>query len=270
MTSHPNCKINLGLHVTVRRTDGYHELETVFLPIPLCDTLTIEPSDSFSFSQSGITVDCPAEQNICVKAYRTMRSEYPQIGNVSIHLDKHIPFGAGLGGGSSDAAQTIMMLNRLFALGLDSRQMCDIAVKLGADCPFFILNRPCFATGIGDQLEPVEFQFPPFGLQLTLLKPPVSVSTAEAYRGIVPKKSSIDLKIAIKEPPTKWRDIIANDFETTVFDRQPAIAELKQMLYNRGAVYASMSGSGSAVFGLFSKLPSVKLPYEIFRSGASN
>lgn len=266
MTTSPNCKINLGLHVTSRRADGYHELETVFLPIHLCDTLTIEPSNSFAFTQSGITVDCPPEQNICVKAYRLLQSEYPQIGDVQIHLEKTIPFGAGLGGGSSDAAHTITTLNELFTLGIDIETLCRLAKRIGADCPFFILNRPCYATGIGDQLEPMEIEpLKQSNIQAIILKPPVSVSTVEAYSGIVPKPSHIDLRKAIAQPVETWRGMIVNDFETTVFRKYPMIAELKQRLYDCGAVYASMSGSGSAVYGLFGDLPTERLPYEIHR-----
>ena len=268
MTTHPNCKINLGLHVTSRREDGYHNLETMFVPVPLCDTLTIDPSDSFSFTQSGIAVDCPPNENICVKAYRMMQTEYPQIGNVHIHLEKKIPFGAGLGGGSSDASHTILMLNSLFNLALGEETLCAMAKRIGADCPFFILNKPCYATGIGDQLELLGFQLPTSNFQLLLLKPPVSVSTADAYRGIVPKPSATDLRQALKEPVAKWRGLVVNDFETTVFQKYPTTAQLKQMLYDYGAVYACMSGSGSAVFGLFSKLPEETLPYEIYRGNA--
>ena len=266
MTTHPNCKINIGLHVTSRRADGYHELETVFMPILLCDTLTIEPADDFRFTQSGIVVDCPAEENICVKAYRLMRYRYPQIGDVLIHLEKNIPFGAGLGGGSSDAAHVITMLNELFDIGLGEEAMCQLAKQIGADCPFFILNRPCYATGIGDQLEPLNFQLSTFNFQLILLKPTVSVSTADAYRGITPHPSNIDLRKAINEPVEDWRNLIVNDFEATVFPKYPIIAELKEMLYERGAVYTSMSGSGSAIFGLFKDPPKEKLPFEIYRS----
>ena len=266
MTTHPNCKINLGLQVTTRRADGYHELQTIFLPVPLCDTLTIATAEHFEFTGSGIAIDCPDEQNICVKAYRLMQAEHPHIEPVHIHLDKHIPFGAGLGGGSSDAAHTLMMLNELFNLGHTNVQLCDMAAQLGADCPFFVINQPCFATGIGDQLKPLNIQaFNNSNIQTILLKPPVSVSTADAYRGIVPHRSDTDLCKAIQQPFETWRDTIVNDFEATVFKKYPIIGDLKQTLYNSGAVYASMSGSGSAVFGLFKELPNESLPYEIYR-----
>ena len=266
MTTHPNCKINIGLHVTSRRADGYHELETVFMPIPLCDTLTIEISDEFSFTQIGIAIDCPTEENICVKAYRMMCAEYPQVGNVHLHLQKEVPFGAGLGGGSSDAAHVITMVNDAFDLGLDLDTMCRLAKRIGADCPFFILNRPCYATGIGDLLEPLNSQLSTLNYKIVLLKPPVSVSTADAYRGVNPHPSAIDLREAIKKPIESWRNLIANDFEASVFPMYPIIGELKEMLYDKGAHYASMSGSGSALFGFFKKLPEEKLPFEIYRN----
>lgn len=266
MTTHPNCKINIGLHVTSRRADGYHELETVFMPVPLCDTLSIEISDEFSITQNGIAIDCPIEKNICVKAYRMMCAEYPQVGNVHLHLQKEVPFGAGLGGGSSDAAHVITMLNELFDLGLDINTMCRLAKRIGADCPFFVLNRTCYATGIGDLLEPLDNQMSPLDHKIVLLKPPVSVSTADAYRGVNPHPSAIDLREAIKKPIESWRNLIVNDFEASVFPKYPIIGELKEMLYDKGALYASMSGSGSALFGFFEKLPEEKLPFEIYRS----
>ena len=266
MTNHPNCKINLGLHVTSRRADGYHELETIFLPIDFSDSLTAEAANRFVFSQSGITVDCPPDDNICVKAYKTMKEHYPQIGDIHLHLEKRIPFGAGLGGGSSDAASTIILLNKLFGLNLNQADMCAIAKKLGADCPFFIYNQPCYATGIGDRLEPIDFQLSTFNFQLILLKPPVSVSTADAYRGIAPQPSHIDLREAVNKPVDTWHTLIVNDFEATVFKKYPIISQLKQRLYDSGALYASMSGSGSALFGLFEELPNERLPFEIFRS----
>jgi len=266
MTTHPNCKINLGLHVTERRPDGYHNLETIFIPIPLCDSLTINTSDRYALYQVCIKSVSTPEENICTKAYRLLCEEYPQIGGAEVHLEKNIPIGAGLGGGSSDGAHTIIMLNNIFNLGLTDEQMCSYAARLGADCPFFIYNRPCYATGIGDHLEPLNFRFPISNLHFVLLKPPVAVSTADAYRGIVPKRSDIDLRKAVKQPVEKWRDLIVNDFETTVFPKYPIIAEMKQYLYDRGAVYASMSGSGSALFAFFKEQPDEKLPYEIYRS----
>ena len=265
MTTHPNCKINLGLHVTGRRADGYHTIETVFLPVPLCDRLTIEPAGQTGFVQSGIALDCPASENICVNAYRSMCRKYPQIGPVQISLEKNIPFGAGLGGGSSDAAHTIIMLNKLYDLHLTADELCAQASEIGADCPFFILNRPCHATGIGERLEPLAFDLPSAGLRLMLLKPPVAVSTAEAYRGIVPRSAATDLRQAVLGPPESWRETIVNDFEATVFEKHPSIAGLKQALYDSGAVYASMSGSGSALFGVFKELPAGQLPFEVYR-----
>lgn len=259
MKTKPNCKINLGLRVLRRRPDDYHDLATVFLPVPLCDELEIEPlehavEDSpVAFTQSGIVVDCPPEDNICVKAYHLLRSRFPQIPPVRMHLTKNIPFGAGLGGGSADAAFALRMLNQMFALGLDAQQLKDLAVRLGADCAFFIDNEPSFATGIGDRLSPLGFN-PLKGCRLVMAKPEDAVSTREAYGGIHidPMASQEpELPELLRKPVGQWCETVVNDFETTVFPLHPAIAALKQLFYDHGALYAAMSGSGATVFALF-------------------
>ena len=255
MISYPNCKINLGLHVVRRRDDGYHDLQTVFYPVPLCDELVIVPAEKFSFSQTGIAVDCNAEDNIVVKAFRLMKLENGnRLPDVEIRLDKRIPFGAGLGGGSSDAAFTLRMLNDLFNLGMDNSRLRSLASRLGADCPFFIDNEPSYATGIGDILSPLGFN-PLKNHRLVVVKPDESVSTAEAYRGISPRESTgltcPDLLSLLREPVECWRNTIVNDFETTVFKGHPLLSRIKEKLYEEGALYAAMSGSGSAVYGIF-------------------
>lgn len=262
MKTSPNCKINLGLRVLRKRTDGYHDLATVFLPVPLCDELEIERMEvvdddpgAVFFTQSGIEVDCPLEDNICVKAYRLLRNDFDRIPSVKMHLTKNIPFGAGLGGGSSDAAFVLKMLNEMFGLLLSSAELKRYAARLGADCAFFIDNEPSYATGIGDQLTPLGFD-PLEGYKLVLAKPADAVSTREAYAGI-----RIDplaacgpgLPELLRRPVDTWRDTVVNDFETTVFPLHPAIAELKSRLYAQGARYAAMSGSGATVFGIFEK-----------------
>lgn len=255
MLSFPNCKINLGLHVVSKRPDGYHNLETLFLPVPLTDELEINISETNSFSQDGIPIAGASNDNLCVKAYNILRENFPnQVGNVAIHLKKNIPFGAGLGGGSADAAFTLKMLNELFSLQLSSVQLRTFAARLGADCPFFIDNQPAYATGIGDLLElfPVNLS----GYALLLVKPQDAVSTKEAYSGIVPRDkrtdiSPVDLKAALSQPVDSWKEKVVNDFEGSVFPAHPAIAAIKQQLYDCGATYAAMSGSGSTVFGLF-------------------
>lgn len=256
MIASPNCKINIGLHVVRRRSDGYHDLETVFVPVPLCDELEINSSENFSFSQTGIAIDCNPEDNIVVKAYRLLQRECGnRLPDVEIRLRKNIPFGAGLGGGSSDAAFTLKMVDELYSLGLGSERLCAIAAKLGADCTFFIDNQPAFATGIGDCLTPMDFN-PLSGHKLLLVKPDEAVSTAEAYGGITPRErrsdiAPCDLAEAVRKPVSEWRGVIINDFETTVFAKHPRLAAIKQTLYDAGALYAAMSGSGSTIYGIF-------------------
>lgn len=256
MKAFPNCKINLGLHVVRRRSDGYHDLETVFVPVPLCDELEINPSESFSFSQTGIAIDCNPEDNIVVRAYRLLQRECGiRLPEVEISLRKKIPFGAGLGGGSSDAAFTLKMVDELYSLGIGSERLCTLAAKLGADCPFFIDNRPAFATGIGDCLTPLDFN-PLAGHKLLLVKPDEAVSTAEAYGGITPRERRNDIEPcnlaeAVARPVEEWARLIVNDFEATVFAKHPRLAAIKQTLYDAGALYAAMSGSGSTIYGIF-------------------
>jgi len=260
MISNPNCKINLGLRVLRKRPDGYHDLDSVFLPVPLCDRLEITPLENMPegalrFTQSGIPVDCAPEDNICAKAYRLLQADFPHIAPASIHLTKNIPFGAGLGGGSSDAAFTLRMLNQLFALGLTTAQLCGYAARLGADCAFFVANQPAHVTGIGDQLSPLGFN-PIEDYHLVLAKPNDAVSTREAYGGLhidPTAASSTSMAQLVRQPIACWRSTVLNDFESTVFPLHPGIAQLKELFYRHGALYASMSGSGATVFALFPK-----------------
>ncbi|MBQ9439428.1 MAG: 4-(cytidine 5'-diphospho)-2-C-methyl-D-erythritol kinase [Paludibacteraceae bacterium] len=252
---YPNAKINLGLFVTSRRPDGYHNLLSVFYPVEsLHDELVIERDEAnsgYSFEQKGIVVDAPPADNLVVRAYELMRKEYG-IGGVRISLTKCIPFGAGLGGGSADAAFVVKSLNELFSLGLADAQLASLVVRLGADCPFFVYNKPMLAEGIGDVLSPVNLDLS--GYRIEVVKPDVSVSTAEAYRGITPMPAPCDPKWVVEnEPVERWREYLRNDFEDVVFRLFPQVGELKQDMYARGAVYASMSGSGSAVYGIFRK-----------------
>lgn len=252
MITRPNCKINLGLHVTGKRPDGYHNIETVFLPVhTLCDELEIIQSDSFSFIQQGIPVDCPPEQNICVKAYNLLLENFPhKVQPVAMRLVKNVPFGAGLGGGSADAAFVLKMLNSMMNLNLSTADLRHYASRIGADCPFFIQNTPAYATGIGDQLQPVDVNLD--GYHIVIEKPDDSVSTREAYAGLLlQNKQRPDLRQVMQMPVEQWRQILVNDFEQSIFPSHPAIAALKQNMYQRGAVYASMTGSGAAVFGIF-------------------
>ena len=264
----PNCKINIGLRVVRKREDGYHDLETIFYPVyGLHDELEVEAitnnttqhyttlHDSIQFLQEGLAVDCPAEDNLIIKCYQRMRAKYPQIGDVRIRFKKNIPFGAGLGGGSSDAAHMAIALNEIFHLGLNKEQLAEEVRPLGADCPFFVYNTPCYAEGIGDKLTPMSLDLS--GLRLVMIKPACGVSTKEAYGGIIPKGSSKvlnnlkDLKVLNVLNDLTILSSLTNDFEETVCKVHPEIAEIKQRLLDAGAVYAAMSGSGSTVFGLF-------------------
>ena len=251
MILYPNAKINLGLNVVGRRPDGYHDIETVFYPIGLCDVLSIKPSATctdYSFSTGGIPVGGDAEDNLVVKAYRLLQRECA-LPPVDISLEKRIPFGAGLGGGSADAAFMLRLLRDVAKLPIENARLEQLASELGADCAFFIRDVPAFATGIGDQLEPVALDLSDY--YLCLVKPEVAVSTAEAYAEAKPCKSTKSLKELVQLPVREWKNAVVNDFEASVFPKYPEIAEVKERMYAAGAVYAAMSGSGSSVFGIF-------------------
>ena len=253
MIFYPNCKINIGLRVVRKREDGYHDLETIFYPVfGLHDELQVETAEHFEFIQEGLAIDCPAEDNLIIKCYQRMRAKYPQIGDVLIRFKKNIPFGAGLGGGSSDAAHMALALNDIFALELTKKQLAEEVRPLGADCPFFIYNTPCYAEGIGDKLIPISMNLS--GLRLVMIKPTCGVSTREAYSGII-RHPEVEGQIKQALEEGKWMTdmhrLLINDFEQTVFPLHPEIAEIKKRLQDAGAMYAAMSGSGSTVFGLF-------------------
>lgn len=250
MITFPNAKINLGLNIVERRPDGYHNIETVFYPIPLTDVLEIVPArdGETTLRCYGNPVDCPAEKNLVMKACRLMQERY-DIQPVEIHLYKHIPDGAGLGGGSSDAAHTLVMLNKMFELGISDADLAAMAATLGADCAFFVYNRPMMATGIGDVLSPLEVDLK--GRTLLLVKPPVGVDTRTAYSRVAPAKPVVDLVQTIAQPAESWDGLLVNDFEPSVFAALPQLWLIKAQLMDAGAQYAAMSGSGSTVFGIF-------------------
>ena len=252
MISFPNCKLNLGLHVVGRRPDGYHDLETIFLPVSdLHDELEIVEGP-LAMLQDGIRLDNTPEDNLCMKAWQLLHEEFG-IPTASIKLKKGIPFGAGLGGGSSDAAFTLKMLNKMFTLGLTDSQLEQRAARLGADCTFFIRNRAAYATGIGNILNPIELDLSNYRIAIEIPNEE-HVSTKEAYSGLNHNLFGThcpDLREAVKKPIECWRDLIVNDFDASVFPTHTAIAALKDDMYRRGALYASMTGSGAAVFGIF-------------------
>ncbi len=252
MITFPNAKINIGLLITGKRQDGFHNLETIFFPVGWNDVLEVVESDHVQFSSSGISISGNPESNLVMKAYRLLQEEF-DLPALKIHLHKNIPFGAGLGGGSSDAAFMLKMLNKTFELNISRERMLGYAASLGSDCPFFILNEPVFATGRGEIMQPADVRLN--GMFIFLVKPPVEVSTAKAFQFIIPEKPEISLPDLLNLPVEKWKDKVFNQFENSVFQQYPIIKEIKQQLYGLGAIYASMSGSGSCVFGIFRELP---------------
>ncbi len=251
MIQFPNCKINLGLSILAKRADGYHELETVFYPIAVSDALEILPSDKLTLSQTGIAVPGDPDQNLCLKAYHLLKKDFPSLPSVQMHLHKNIPMGAGLGGGSSDGTNALLILNQQFSLGLNDRQLIDYASQLGSDCPFFVYNKACHATGRGEVLTPIALDLSNY--QFLLVHPGKHISTAWAFQQLTPNTKSESIQSIIQKPMTEWKDLLINDFEAPVFKAEPTLSNIKTQLYQLGAIYASMSGSGSSLFGIFPK-----------------
>lgn len=252
----PQAKINLGLNVVERRPDGYHNLETVFFPVPLCDALELNamadgfPSESdCDLKVTGISVEGDEQQNLVVKAYRLLKQEFPSLPRVHAHLHKAIPTQAGMGGGSSDGTAMLCALNRWQHLGLSDEQLIERAARLGADCPFFVLSRPAYAEGIGERLQPVALDLK--GWYLAIVRPDIPVSTKEAFALVKPRRPELNCREVVARPVEEWRGLLVNDFEQSVFSQHPEIGHVRDSLYDLGAVYSAMSGSGSAVFGLF-------------------
>lgn len=248
MICFPNAKINLGLHIVGKRSDGYHSIETVFYPVPLCDALEAVFSDELSFRQTGLPLDSSPDDNLVMKAYSLMVAKY-KLPPLEIYLKKNIPAGAGLGGGSADAAFMLKLLNSLCECGMSDDKLKKNAAAIGADCPFFIHNRPVIATGTGNIFKPTDLSLKNYTIYI--VKPPVRVSTREAYSMVKPSKPDFSLDKLPSLPVGDWKHVLKNDFEPAVFDKHPLIGEIKDRLYSLGADYASMSGSGSAVYGLF-------------------
>ncbi len=253
------CKINLGLNVVERRPDGYHNLQTIFYPVPLYDELTIREKDSLimdgedTLTLGGNPLEGEVWDNLVLRAVRLLRQEGFPIPPLNIDLRKVIPSGAGLGGGSSDAACMVTSLTRLYGLPLSEEQMERLVSKLGADCPFFVNPRPLYAEGIGDVFTPISLDLS--GWYLMLVKPEVHVSTREAYAGVHPHQPAYSLLDVVKQPVGAWASRMVNDFEESIFFNHPLLSEIKEELYRQGAAYASMSGSGSTIFGLFRSRP---------------
>jgi 4-diphosphocytidyl-2-C-methyl-D-erythritol kinase len=255
MVYFPPCKINLGLHIISKRPDGFHDLETCFYPVPWTDILEIIPAKELAFTSSGNIIPGRGEDNLCLKAYHLLKEDF-DIAPVKIHLHKIIPIGAGLGGGSSDAAYTLRLLNDIFNLSLSVDQLKAYASKLGSDCSFFIQDKPMLGTGKGEVLTEVEVNLK--GYYLVIVKPAIHVSTQEAYAGIMPKRPETKISEIVKQPVNNWKSILKNDFEESIFKKHPAIAQIKDELYSNGAIYASMSGSGSSVFAIFEESVQLK------------
>lgn len=255
MVVFPNAKINLGLNVVSRLKNGYHNLETVFYPIPLKDILEIIPTkeSKTTFTSSGIDIPSDGNLNLVEKAYAIIQQQY-KIPSVQIHLHKIIPIGAGLGGGSSDAAFAINLIDELYGLNISIEEKLAIASSLGADCPFFIENKPKYAEGIGDVFSELNLDLS--GYYIWLVNPEIHISTAMAYKGVNPQLSSENLKMFLEtQPIEEWRAVVKNDFENSIFESYPEIEKIKNDMYDKGALYASMSGSGSSVFGIFKEKP---------------
>ncbi|KIC91638.1 4-(cytidine 5'-diphospho)-2-C-methyl-D-erythritol kinase [Flavihumibacter sp. ZG627] len=266
----PNAKINLGLQVKAKRPDGFHDLETVFFPINCTDMLEAVRAEEFAFTTSGLPIDAASEHNLCIKAWNILAKDF-SLSPVKMHLHKQIPMGAGLGGGSSDGAFTLLLINKLFKLELSEELLINYALQLGSDCPFFIQNKPVFATGRGEIMEPVEIPSMK-GKKILLVNPALHISTREAFDQLELKGGSSDLRVVVKEPVERWRDGgmegwrdgemegwrdggMENDFEAGAIARFPEIAQIREELYKQGALYAAMTGTGSTVFGIFNEVP---------------
>ena len=254
MIQYPHCKINLGLSIIAKRPDGFHELETVFYPVALKDILEITPTTNkelTKFSHSGLPIPGDSNNNLCLKAYQLLKTDFPSLPEIQMHLHKIIPMGAGLGGGSSDGTSALIILNALFHLGLSQDQLMIYAEKLGSDCPYFLYDNPCHALGKGEILSPIQLDLSNY--HFTLIHPEIHIATPWAFQQILPCKKDHLIRDIIQQPIQTWKQYLVNDFEAPVIQAHPIIGALKNDLYQQGAIYASMSGSGSSLFGIFEK-----------------
>ena len=257
MVIFPNCKINLGLHITGKIPDGFHELETVFYPVLLKDILEVVTSSTLQFQSTGLTIPGNPETNLCLKAYHLLKADFPHLPAVQMHLHKIIPMGAGLGGGSADGAFALRLLNQKYQLNLSTEQLIDYALQLGSDCPFFILNQPCYATGRGEHLTPIQLDLSRY--RFVIVHPGIHINTKWAFEQIRPSIPTKSIKEIIQLPIQDWKHYLSNDFEAPIMQNYPAIEAIKLALYKDGAIYASMSGSGSAVFGIYPTNANIQL-----------
>ncbi len=255
MISFPNAKVNLGLRILAKREDGYHDLESCFYPIPWCDSLEILEASTFSVNSYGLEVQGSAADNLCVKAYELLQADF-DIPPVEIHLLKNIPMGAGLGGGSADGAFTLKMLSELFRLNLSPEKLETYALRLGSDCPFFIKNKPAIASGRGEKLE--EYELDLEGYFLALANPSIHISTREAFAGATPSATHPSIAGILKNPISDWKGHLVNDFESSIFPTHPEIENIKRAMYQEGAIFSTMTGSGSTVYGIFEDTPENK------------
>ncbi len=255
MVVFPNCKINIGLNIAGRRQDGFHDIETIFFPVPICDAVEIiackDVLNDVIFTSSGLEISGDTRDNLCVKAYRILKNDFPDLPPVKLHLHKNIPIGAGLGGGSADAAMLLRLLNQKFFMGINKERLMQYALQLGSDCPFFILNTACFATGRGELLQPVALNLS--GYKIMIVHPGIHINTKEAFAHLDTSifNAKTELAAKIKLDINYWKDNITNDFEVPVFKRYPEIKSIKETLYKHGALYSAMTGTGSSVYGIF-------------------
>ena len=262
MIAFPNCKINLGLHVRAKRADGFHDLETIFYPIAWKDVIEVvadrdhpvpaarhSPNANIQVETSGLEISGPPQENLCVRAYELLKKDFPDLPRVRLHLHKTIPMGAGLGGGSADGAFTLLLLNEKFQLGLSTDELIPYALQLGSDCPFFILNKPCYATGRGERLQPLQLNLKAY--LFVIVNPGIHVNTGWAFQQLTPARLARPINQIIAQPVTTWREDLINDFEIPVCRAFPPIADIKRKLDQAGAIYSSMTGTGSTVFGIF-------------------
>lgn len=262
MIQFPHCKINLGLSIIEKRKDGYHELETVFYPVHLQDMVEVcvaeHATESVQFSNTGLDIPGDASSNLCIKAFQLLKKQFPNIPATKIHLHKNIPMGAGLGGGSSDATAVLKIMNELFNLQLGHATLIELAAQLGSDCPYFVYNEACLAKGRGEILQPIQCDLSNYSF--ILIHPGIHVSTAWAFAQLKPHQKSKSIETIVQQDIITWKNELMNDFEKPIFEAHPILSELKEYLYQEGAIYASMSGSGSSLFGIFPKGKTIQAP----------